>query len=205
MISVRNNLTGKINSKVNLKGKINTTIKGTSEPIIIYPTIKDLEVIPTKQEQVFKHENSYGYDNVTIKPIPDEYIIPNGTKEITTNGYHQVTEYKGVNVDVNITPKLQDKEITPTKEIQNITSDNGYDGLNKVKVNPIPDNYIIPSGTLEITDNGVTDVTSYAKVNVKIETTTPEDLTEELNTYNTELTEQEILINRIIEALNNRK
>lgn len=32
-----------------------------------------------------------------------------------------------------------------------------------------------------------------------------EDLTEELNTYNTELTEQETIINRIIEALNNRK
>lgn len=32
-----------------------------------------------------------------------------------------------------------------------------------------------------------------------------EDLTEELNIYNTELTEQETIINRIIEALNNRK
>ena len=74
----------------------------------IHPFIEDLKVTPSKELQVFKHENSYGYDKVTVEPIPDEYIVS-------------------------------------------------------------------------------------------------EDLTEELNTYNTELTEQETLINSIIEALNNRK
>ena len=102
----------------------------------IFPPIENLEVTPTKVQQVFKHENSYGYDEVVINPIPDEYIIPNGI--------------------------------------------------------------------LEITENGVTDVTSYEKVNVNIETTTPEDLKEELNTYNTELTTQEIIINSIIEVLKNK-
>lgn len=125
-----------INFEMQDVGKIDLSMDvGIKE---IYPPIENLEVTPTKEQQVFNHENSYGYDNVTVKPIPDEYIIP--------------------------------------------------------------------SGSLEVTENGVVDVTSYAEVNVNIEaTTTPEDLTEELNTYNTELTEQETLINSIIEALNNRK
>ena len=103
-----------------------------------------------------------------------------------------------------IYPPIENLEVTPSKEQQVFRHKNSY-GYDKVTVEPIPDNYIIPDGTLEITENGVTDVTSYAKVNVNIETTTtPEDLTEELNTYNTELTEQETLINNIIEALKNK-
>ena len=103
-----------------------------------------------------------------------------------------------------IFPHIENLEITPTKEQQIFNHKNSY-GYDEVKVNAIPDEYIIPDGTLEITENGETDVTNYAKVNVNVVTTTSEDLTEELNTYNTELTEQETIINSIIEALNNRK
>ena len=63
---------------------------------------------------------------------------------------------------------LQEKETTPTKEIQQIIADQQYDGLSKVVVNAIPDEYIIPSGEIEINANGnynVTDKVS-AKVNV---------------------------------------
>lgn len=37
---------------------------------------------------------------VSAPPIPDEYIIPSGTKSITENGTHDVTEYASVEVDV---------------------------------------------------------------------------------------------------------
>ena len=70
-----------------------------------------------------------------------------------------------------IFPPIENLEVTPTKEKQIFTNENSY-GYDEVVVAPIPD--------------------------------TQEDLTEELNTYNTELTEQETIINNIIEALKNK-
>lgn len=74
---------------------------------------------------------------------------------------------------------LQDKETTPTKEVQVVVADKNYDGLSKVIVNPIPDEYIIPNGELEIIQNGTYDVSSKAsaKVNVPMPTGTI-DITE---------------------------
>ena len=50
-------------------------------------------------------------------------------------------------------------------------SDEGADGYSKVTVNVpnvIPDGYIVPTGTLEITENGTHDVTEYANVSVNV-------------------------------------
>ena len=135
----------------------------------IYPPIENLEVTPSKEQQVFKHENSYGYDEVVVEPIPDEYIIPNGTLPITENATYDVRKFARVSASVHPAPTLQDKEVTPNKEVQTITSDEGYDGLNQVIVNSIPNNYIEPSGTLEITANGTYDVKEYEKATVNME------------------------------------
>lgn len=101
----------------------------------IYPPIENLEVTPTKEQQVFNHDNSYGYDEVKVNPIPDEYIIPDGTLPITENATYDVTNYARVSASVYPEPNLQDKSITITENgTQNITYDSGYDGLNSVEV-----------------------------------------------------------------------
>ena len=64
------------------------------------PTLEDLTVTPTKQQQVFTHEDSDGYDNVTVAAIPSNYIEPTGTLQITENGTHDVTNYANVNANI---------------------------------------------------------------------------------------------------------
>ena len=174
---------------------------GGEGTIKVYPPLDDLEVIPSKEVQTFKNQSNYGYNNITVNPIPDEYIKPSGTLTINENGIKDVAEVSNVivsvpvpsdyikpsgtlnitnngvkdvhsfsKVDVNVKPelKLQSKEVIPTKEEQTITNDSEYDGLNSVKVNAIPDEYIIPDGTLPITENATFDVRSYARVSTSV-------------------------------------
>ena len=80
-------------------------------------------------------------------------------------------------------PVLQTKSVsyTPTTSAQSaqVTADSGYDGLQQVNVSvgAIPSEYIIPSGTKSITENGTgIDVTQYASVNVAVPTGTSKNV-----------------------------
>lgn len=64
---------------------------------------------------------------------------------------------------------MQEKEVIPTKEPQEILPDKNFDGLSKVIVSKISDEYIIPSGNLEISQNGTFDVCSKENVIVNIQ------------------------------------
>lgn len=72
---------------------------------------------------------------------------------------------------------MQTKNVTPTKSTQIVTPDTGYDGLSRVTVNPIPNQYITPTGTLTITENGTYDVTAYASVIVNVSSSETYDVT----------------------------
>lgn len=83
------------------------------------------------------------------------------SKSIIVGTLNKATEY--------IDPVTQEKEVTPTKETQIVEPDKGYTGLSKVTVQSIPNEYIVPSGEIEFTQNGTYDVTdkASAKVNIK--------------------------------------
>lgn len=124
----------KIKFKVKEKSKANFSMgMGIKE---IYPPIENLEVTPAKEQQVFTHENSYGYDKVTVNAV-----------------------------------SLQDKSITINENgTHSIVADDGYSGLNQV--------------------------------NVTVDAI--EDLTNELETYDNELTQQETTIEDIMKELENK-
>lgn len=124
----------------------------------------------------------------TITPTTSAQSIPAGTyltgtqtiraiqtqiKTVTENG--TVTPDEGkylssvvVNVPTGSVINAQTKTVTPTKSKQTVTPDSGYNALSSVTVNAIPSNYIEPSGTLDVSNNGTHNVTNYASVNVNV-------------------------------------
>lgn len=101
-------------------------------------------VTPTESEQVLQTKDKLLTDNVTVNPIPSEYIIPTGTEviSVTENGTvtADVTDKASVTVNTNV---------------------------------PVPPGYIIPTGNLGITENGQYDVTEKESVTVDVPVPVP--------------------------------
>lgn len=133
----------------------------------IYPSTTDLTVIPSASAQTKVPSGAYvGYNKVTVNaaPLDAAKTVTAGTGVTTVNPTGSNIGIKSVTV--NPTPSSA-KTATPTKETQTVSPDSGK-LLSGVTVNPIPAEYIIPSGTKDITANGTTDVTSFASVNVAV-------------------------------------
>lgn len=84
------------------------------------------------------------------------------------NGEKLNTKGKYCPEDITVVPQLQEKTVTPSETQQTATPDANYAGLSKVIVGAIPDDYVIPSGTIQITENGVVDVSGKANANVNV-------------------------------------
>ncbi len=176
-----------------------------SFPKIVLSNNQEKEAIPTKETQEIVPDKEYdGLSKVTIKPIPDEYIIPQGNLEISQNGTYDVIDKASVNVNIPIEEiNLQEKSISvATNGSVEVTADSGYTGLskvnvsntqeleqinviptteiqtitpsenkliNQVNVSAIPSEYIIPSGSQSITENGTYDITNKESVNVDVQ------------------------------------
>lgn len=94
-------------------------------------------------------------------------------KTVDTNGTYLAENdnadgYSSVTVNVPSSGNMQTKTATPTTSQQVIQPDSGYDGLSSVTVNPIPSEYIVPSGSETKTTNGTYDVTALAQLVVNV-------------------------------------
>lgn len=52
--------------------------------IEVFPTLENIEITPSKKKKIYKSENEYGYDTVTVKGVTnsiDENIIPDNIKK----------------------------------------------------------------------------------------------------------------------------
>lgn len=76
--------------------------------------------------------------------------------------------------DINVIPQLDTATVTPAKGQQVVQPSNNKIGFSSVTVEAIPDDYIIPSGTQQITENGTYDVSGKANAVVNVPTAKPE-------------------------------
>lgn len=113
------------------------------------------------------YANAHGAQHSTVD-VPNPTITVNASGLITasgswTAGFTEDTSYSG-------TKQLATKAgttITPTKSIQTAISSGTY-ATGDIKINAIPSEYIIPSGSERKTENGTYDVTNLAELIVAV-------------------------------------
>lgn len=106
------------------------------------------------------------------------YTYNNGSLTITSvgtnqGGYFHQPGYYQLTYGIGGDNTLQKKTVTPTTSRQVITADTaqGYEALSQVTVEPIPSQYIVPTGNKAITENGNNiDVAAYSTVSVNVPT-----------------------------------
>lgn len=135
--------------------KDNTNTKTTKTPIIVYK--EDIENIVDTVRSILHTDKKY-----TLTEIPSA-LLQVENKCLLDKGL------------------LQDKTVIPTKENQTVLCDKGYKGLNKVKIQAINPNYVIPQGDLLITENGTISCFGYDRAIVKVKNNNDSDNTSSSN------------------------
>lgn len=135
---------------------------GEAEPILQSKT-----VTPTTSQQTITADAGYdGLNAVTVNAVTSAI-----DSDITAANIKSGVNILGVTGTYNNQKPEQTKSVTITSNgTQSITPDSGkvLTSVNVTTNVPIPDGYIQPSGSIDISENGSYDVTQYSNVNVDV-------------------------------------
>jgi hypothetical protein len=120
-------------------------------------------VTPTQSQQTLETNGKKMVRDVKVAPIPSQYIIPEGTLEVTQNGQQSVREYENVNVNV---PAPTGEKTINVSQNGTTTEDVANYATAKVVTN-VPAS-AVDTGTKNINANGTHNVVGYASANVNV-------------------------------------
>lgn len=139
LVAVANNIRTMTGTTGKLTIEEMATIQGGGEPVL-----QEKSVTPTRTAQTVVPDGGYdGLSKVEVDAIPSHYIVPSGTKEITENGTHDVTQYASVNVNVAGSGGVNYQEPIPCQVF--IDYEDGFIGAEQIMVSAVYA-YDSPSG-----------------------------------------------------------